>query len=54
MTDKIDPQQLSQAAEAILQDPLLLRQLGDRIIELLQDDVRNQRDRTGYSRRTCR
>jgi len=54
MTDPSDPSQLSQAAAAILKDPVLLRKLGDRVFELLQEDVRNQRDRLGYSRRTGR
>ncbi|NEQ32275.1 MAG: hypothetical protein F6K04_14950 [Leptolyngbya sp. SIO4C5] len=43
--------QLSKLAETILQDPILLRKLGDRIFELMQEDIRNQRDRAGYSRR---
>jgi len=46
--------QLSQAAQQVLQDPILLRQLCDRVYELLQEDVRNQRDREGYTPRRLR
>ncbi|NER00187.1 MAG: hypothetical protein F6K30_26395 [Cyanothece sp. SIO2G6] len=38
-------------AEEILQNPEQVRQLGDRVYELLQQDIRDQRDRNGYSRR---
>lgn len=54
MTDPSDSSQLPQAAATILKDPVLLRKLGDRVFELFQEDVRNQRDRLGYSRRTGR
>lgn len=54
MTDQLDPTVLSQAAAALLKDPVLLRKLGDRVFELLQEDVRNQRDRLGSSWRTGR
>lgn len=50
----VDQAALSEAAAAILKDPVLLRKLGDRVFELMQEDVRNQRDRWGYSRRTGR
>jgi hypothetical protein len=45
---------LSQAAAAILKDPVLLRKLGNRVFELMQEDIQNQRDRLGYSRRNGR
>jgi hypothetical protein len=36
----------------ILQDPLLLQQLGDRVYELLQEDLRKQSERSrGYGGR---
>jgi hypothetical protein len=36
----------------ILHDPLLLQQLGDRVYELLQEDLRKQSERSrGYGRR---
>jgi hypothetical protein len=42
MTDKSKTDRL---AETILQDPILLRKLSDRIYELMIEDLRNQRDR---------
>ncbi|MGK7890808.1 MAG: hypothetical protein AB4042_15865 [Leptolyngbyaceae cyanobacterium] len=38
-------------AEAIVQDPAQVRQLGDRVYEMLQQDIRYQRDRNGTLRR---
>jgi hypothetical protein len=38
-------------AETILQNPEQVQQLGDHVYELLQTDLRYQRDRNGYSRR---
>ena len=38
-------------AESILQNPEQVRQLGDRVYELLQNDMRYQRDRNGSLRR---
>jgi len=49
-----DPKQLAVQAERILNDPILLRKLGDRVYKLLQEDIRNQCDRTGHYRRTYR
>lgn len=43
---------LSQLAAQVLQDPLAMRQLGDRVVELMQQDLRLQRERSrGYGRR---
>lgn len=37
--------------QKILHDPLLLQQLGDRVYELLQEDLRQQSERRrGYGR----
>jgi hypothetical protein len=49
-----DQEVLSQAAAAIVKDPVLLRKLSDRVFELMQEDLRNQRDRAGYSQRAYR
>ncbi|MFW6359387.1 MAG: hypothetical protein ACOC0N_09290 [Chroococcales cyanobacterium] len=40
--------QLSKMAAEVLQDPLLLRQLCDRIYELMQDDLRQQQERSRH------
>ena len=48
MTDR---EQVSQLAEQVLSDVLLLRRLSDRIYELMQEEIRNQRDRLGGGRR---
>lgn len=43
---------LSQLAAQLLQDPLALQQLSDRVVELLQRDLMLQRERShGYGRR---
>ncbi|MGA9377468.1 MAG: hypothetical protein WBV73_01600 [Phormidium sp.] len=43
---------MSQLAKQVLEDPLLLRQLSDRIYELMQTDLRLQRERSrNYGRR---
>jgi hypothetical protein len=43
---------LSQLAAQLLQDPLAVQQLGDRVVELLQRDLGLQRERShGYGRR---
>lgn len=49
MTDR---QKLTQLCETLLQDPISLQKVSDRVYELLQEDVRNQRDRSGNCRRT--
>lgn len=38
-------QELSQLAEEILKDPVLVMRLGDRIYELMAQDLRNQKER---------
>lgn len=43
---------LSQLAAQLLQDPLAMKQFSDRVVELLQQDLRQQRERSqGYGRR---
>lgn len=43
---------LSQLAAQLLQDPLAMQQLSDRVVELLQQDLRRQRERSReYGRR---
>jgi hypothetical protein len=39
-----DSSRLSQIAEKVLQDPILLRKLTNRIYELITEDIRNHRD----------
>lgn len=47
-----DQAELSQLAAKVLEDPLLLRRLGDRVYELMQADLRNQQERSrGYGGR---
>jgi hypothetical protein len=41
----------SKLAEQVLQDPILLRKLSDRVYELMVEEIRNHRDRIGYTRR---
>ena len=47
----LDTKQMAKLANKIINDPILLRKLGDRIYELLQEDVNNQSDRNGQPRR---
>lgn len=47
-----DQDVLSQIAEQILNDAVLLRRLSDRVYELLKEETENQRDRLGRGRRT--
>lgn len=43
---------LSQLAGELLQDPLAVRQLSDRVLELLHQDLKQQQERSrGYGRR---
>lgn len=43
---------LTQLAAKILQDPLAMRRLSDRVFQLLQEDLQLQRERNrGYGRR---
>lgn len=46
-----EPTPLSQLADKVLQDPILLRKLCDRIYNLMTEELRNQRDRTLNYRR---
>lgn len=45
-----DFQLISQAASKILENPLEVRQLADRVHQLLQADLRLQRDRSSHYR----
>lgn len=54
MSNSKDTDDLSQAAAALLQDPVQLRKFSERVLELMQEDLRNQRDRTGYPPRSYR
>ncbi|MEL6814015.1 MAG: hypothetical protein AAFP03_04275 [Cyanobacteria bacterium J06598_3] len=47
----LDRKEISKLASKIVKDPILLRKLGDRIYQLLQEDARNQSERNGHSRR---
>ncbi|WP_017741803.1 hypothetical protein [Scytonema hofmannii] len=42
---------LSQLAEQVLQNPILLRKLSEKVYELMLADIQNQRDRSGKYRR---
>lgn len=47
-----DLEQLCQIAAQLLEDPLAVRQLSDRVLELLQQDLNRQHERSGhYGRR---
>lgn len=46
-----DQEQVSQLAEQVLNDAILLFRLSDRVYELMQEEIRNQRDRLGNGRR---
>ncbi|HEY9850971.1 MAG TPA: hypothetical protein V6D28_15995 [Leptolyngbyaceae cyanobacterium] len=37
--------EISQLAEKVMLDPLLLRKLSEKVYELMQEDIRVQRDR---------
>ena len=45
--NKEDLAQLSNAAGKVLQDPLMLRLLSDRVYELMLEDLRRQQERSG-------
>jgi hypothetical protein len=45
-----DSTELYDLAEALLEDPAALRQLGDRVYELMEQDIRNQREQFGLFR----
>lgn len=46
-----DTEQINKIAEQILNDPILLQQLSDRVYQLMSEELQNQRDRSGYGRR---
>ena len=43
-----DFKELSQTASEILKNPLSVRQIADRVYQLMQEDLRLQSDRHGY------
>ncbi len=43
--------QLAQVAQKVLDDPVLLRKLSDRVYELMQEELLNQQERQGTWRR---
>lgn len=45
-----DIKHLSNLAKSAIQDPIVLEKLCERILKLIQEDIRTERDRTGYSR----
>ncbi|MEM6612192.1 MAG: hypothetical protein AAF652_08045 [Cyanobacteria bacterium P01_C01_bin.72] len=45
-----DFEAISQAASKILENPLEIRQLAERVYQLMQDDLRLQSDRSGNYR----
>lgn len=47
-----DPVIITKLAEQVLNEPILLRQLSDRVYELMAEDIRNQRDRLGIWQRS--
>lgn len=47
MTDKA----VSKLIDKILLDPMLLRKLSDRVYEVMQEDLRKQRERSGDYKR---
>lgn len=44
-----DLAKISKAASAVLQNPLRMRLLSDRVYELMQEDLRRQQERSGNS-----
>ena len=46
-----NPEQLAKIAEKVLNDPVLLRKISDRIYELMQEETYNHRERTGDFKR---
>lgn len=46
-----NPENISKLAEQVLKNPISLRKLCDRVYQLMQEDLRNQRDRAGNSRK---
>lgn len=46
-----DHDKVAQLAKFILEDAILLRQLSDRVYAFMQEEVRNQQDRLGGTKR---
>jgi hypothetical protein len=42
--------EIAQLIDRVILDPILLRKLSDRVYELMLEDLRNTRDRTGNYR----
>ena len=49
-----DVKQIAQLCDSLLKDQEALRKVSDRVYELFQEEVRNERDRMGYIRSTWR
>ena len=52
--DDDPPSSIAQFASEVMEDPLLMKKLGDRVYELMIEDLSNQRDRYGNNRRGLR
>ena len=46
-----DTELIAKLCEVVLKNPVVLRTVSDRVYALLQEDIRNQGDRTGHSPR---
>ncbi|WP_204105515.1 MULTISPECIES: hypothetical protein [Spirulina sp. CCY15215] len=49
-SDDDPPSSIAQFASEVMEDPLLMKKLGDRVYELMIEDLSNQRDRYGNNR----
>jgi mRNA-degrading endonuclease RelE of RelBE toxin-antitoxin system len=47
----LDKQQLCKLIDKILQDPIQLQKLSDKVYELMKEDLQIQRERSGNYRR---
>jgi len=47
----LDRKKIAKLSEKIINDPVLLRKLSNRLYELMKEDVQNQSERNGQSRR---
>ncbi|KAM3101418.1 hypothetical protein ACKFKF_07825 [Phormidesmis sp. 146-12] len=46
-----DSKLINQIAGEVLADPMLMQTLGEMVLKLMENDLRNQRDRNGMHRR---
>jgi hypothetical protein len=49
--NQTDADRIANLAEQVLNDPILLRQLSDRVYKLMAEELRNHCDRQGHGRR---